>query len=219
MHFRQIAQLPYATVRRRRGQVGVRGCASAAVHRGRESDSRARNLVEQRTGRQSRIGWLLWRPRNAIFVQGPYRPCSGSAAPAGSEGGPDGTAGGCGAVRNAVFRRRYGSGVGRDGRAVGLFHSSVEQEADPVAPVAGNRQGGSLGQRARSAEREHHDMPRLPPGACPGGGPVRVDGPYGGGGRASPLHWGWMPGEGRSLASARARLGAPRSPRDGRRRT
>jgi hypothetical protein len=38
------------------------------------------------------------------------------------------------------------------------------------------RQGGTLMQAARPTEREHDDMPSLPPGACPGGETVRLDG-------------------------------------------
>ena len=115
--------------------------------------------------------------RNAIFARRCHATWSGPAAP--GRPGPDRMArlAGAGGARNAIFvQRPYEPGTGSDGRSARQFHSCVDQEADPGASVVSLRQDGTLGQGAGSTEREHHEIPSLPPGACPGGGTVRVDG-------------------------------------------
>jgi hypothetical protein len=117
--------------------------------------------------RPRRHGWRLWRGTEFDF-RAPTQCNVGRAGNAGMAGfGPDEAAGGCGGARNAIFvQRPYEPGAGRGGRGAGQFYSCVDQEADPGAPFVDLRPGATFGQRARSAEREHHDMPGLPSGAA-----------------------------------------------------
>ena len=121
-----------------------------------------------------------------------HRACPGGAFDPGvdplwAKAGSDGVGAGLGSVpgqgaqsakpdQDTMDRETEGS----DGAAAG------------VGPVPGPHRGGDLGEAARSTERGQDAMMSLPPGACPGGGTVRLDGV-----RPVPgLHQGGTPGQG-----------------------
>jgi hypothetical protein len=124
----------------------VRGRASEAFPRGRDSDSRARTRWNrERAGSAGSAG--CWGDRGMrCSCKDPVNPAVDRQRRQGR--GADWMARPAARCGMRVFRQRpYGSGVSRDGRGAGRFHSYVGQAADPVAPavaragLSGNRHG------------------------------------------------------------------------------